>query len=102
MEETEEGDGSPKTVMNEARHEGYGGFHDDSKAWRAATAGLSGGWEAVEGEVIPIGEEAFGEEWWERMGGYLREGLADDVGHCDAMGREVRGDGSLVGDREEN
>jgi hypothetical protein len=27
---------------------------------------------------------------------YLREGLADDVRHCDAMGREARGDGSLV------
>ena len=96
-----ERDGTPNTVMNEAQHEGYGGFHDDLKAWRAATAGLRGGWEGVEGEVSPVEEETFGEEWWERMGGYLREGLADEVRHFDGMGREVRGDGSLVGGDEE-
>lgn len=92
-----EWDGSPKTVMHEeTRHEGLGEFGEDLRAWRAATDGLRGGWEGVEGEVSPVEEGMLGEEWWERMGGYLREGLADEVRSRDAFGREIRGDGSLV------
>jgi hypothetical protein len=52
----------------------------------------------MEGEVGPVDEEMFGSNWWERMGEYLREGLADEVRSVDVMGREVRGDGSLVQD----
>lgn len=97
-EEMEGGwDGSPKTVMHEeTRHAGLEGLGEDLRAWRAATAGLRGGWEGVEGEVSPVEEGMLGEEWWERMGGYLREGLAEEVRMTDAFGREVRGDGSLV------
>jgi hypothetical protein len=88
---------SPKTILRETvQHEVYGGFHEDLRAWRAAKAGLQGGWEGVEGEVSPVDEEMFGVDWWERMGEYLREGLADGVRGVDVMGREVRGDGSLV------
>lgn len=91
-------DGSPKTILRDAvQHEGYGAFHADLRAWRAAKAGLTGGWEGVEGQVSPVDEEMFGGDWWERMGEYLREGLAEGVRHCDAVGREFRGDGSLVG-----
>jgi hypothetical protein len=35
------------------------------------------------------------------MGEYLREGLAEGVRSVDVMGREVRGDGSLVEDGAE-
>lgn len=77
-------------------------------AWRAAaTAGSRGGREGVEGEISPIGngeEEGMLEEGtleeqccWERIPAYLREGLAERVRSVDAVGREVRGDGSLVG-----
>lgn len=90
-------DSSPKTNLRDAvQHEGYGAFSDDLRAWRAAKAGLQGGWVGVEGEVSPVDEEMFGGEWWERMGEYLREGLAEGVRSVDVMGREVRGDGSLV------
>ena len=93
---------SPKSVLHEdVRREGHGRFHGDLAAWRAATAGLRGGWEGVEGEVRSVGdcgEDAgvFGHEWWEKMGDYLRDGLAEGVRMTDAMGREARGDGSLV------
>jgi hypothetical protein len=35
---------------------------------------------------------------WERMPAFLREALAEGVRSVDAVGREVRGDGSLVGE----
>ena len=88
------------------RHEGLGGFCEDLRAWRAAAAGLRGGFEGIEGEVGTLGgvegeeegDGVLGEEWWERMGGYLREGLAEGVRGWDAVWREVRGDGGLVGE----
>lgn len=66
--------------------------------------GSKGGWENVEGEVGTVDMEEKGtleEECWERIPAYLREGLAEGVRSVDAVGREVRGDGSLVGGGEE-
>lgn len=68
------------------------------------TAGLQGGWEGVEGSVGEGVEEEgeagmVREKWWDKMGEFLREGLAEGVRSVDAVGREVRGDGSLVGGR---
>ena len=67
-------------------------------AWRAVTIGSRGGWENVEGEVGIVDME---EKWTlDRIPAYLREGLAEGVRSVDAVGREVRGDGSLVGGGE--
>lgn len=106
-----EADNSPKTVLHEeTRHEEFGDVNEDWMAWRAAaTAGSrGGGWEGVEGEISPIGdgeevgmlEEGTLEEQccWERIPAYLREGLAEGVRMTDAVGREARGNGSLVGE----
>jgi hypothetical protein len=104
-------DGGPKTMLHEeTRHEEFGDVNKDWMAWRAiATAGSRGsGWEDVEGGISPIGdgeEEGMLEEGtleeqicWERMPAFLREALAEGVRSVDAVGREVRGDGSLVGE----
>jgi hypothetical protein len=97
-------DGSPKTILHEeTRHEGYGDVDKDWMAWRAVAAGSRGGLEGIEGEISPIGdgeEEGMLEEQccWERIPAYLREVLAEGVRSVDAVGREVRGDGSLVGE----
>lgn len=71
-----EAEGSPKTVV------GGEGFRGDSR-------GVEG--EGEEGMVV------VGNESWARIGRYLREGLAEGISWTDALGREVRGDGSLVG-----
>lgn len=57
--------------------------------------GLRGVSRGVEGEG---GEGRVGmDECWARIGRYLREGLAEGIEWTDALGREVMGDGSLVG-----
>ena len=89
--------GAVQTLLTEPHHEGYATFEHDLRAWRAASLR---GWGAGAGaggeEVSPLTEDMLGPEWWETMGECLRKGLADDVRHWDAMGREARGDGSLV------
>jgi hypothetical protein len=87
--------GPPETVLGEARHEGYGALAGDLRAKRAFCLG-AWGFDADEKTERPVAEGTLDEEWWETMGECLREGLADGVRHTDALGREVRGDGSLV------
>ena len=59
--------------------------------------GFRGDSRGVEGEEKG-GEGRVGmDECWARIGRYLREGLAEGIGWTDALGREVWGEGSLVG-----
>lgn len=64
-------------------------------------AGSRGGWVAAEVGSGTVGMDmeekgTLEKECWESIPAYLREGLAEGVRLTDAVGREVRGDGSLV------
>ena len=57
-------------------------------------------WGEGEGSARPVAdgevEETGGVDWLAMMAEELRGGLADGVRYEDGVGREVRGDGSLV------